>query len=190
MCRSYEPSTYRRPSTRLATCRPAAERSDVSPGWHPSCTPSPDRCARPMIRSEGMIPPHFDSRTFKRSAVPIVHGRNSVGKAAERLVEHDRYSQSRAELGKREHLGVRNRLFEGRRPKTPERLDTIDQLGRRPRLVGVEPDVHAPAQEPPHFLQPPGVILSLGSDLDFHLMKAVNPDLQGRRYARRALTRP
>ena len=59
------------------------------------------------------------------------------------------------------HLGVRNGLFEGRRPKAQERLDTIHQLGRWPRLVGVEPDVHAPAQEPPHFLQPPGIILSL-----------------------------
>ena len=45
----------------------------------------------------------------------LLDGREGVWQAAERLVEHDRDAQLRAEFGEREHLGVRNGLFEGRR---------------------------------------------------------------------------
>ena len=72
-----------------------------------------------MIRSDGKIPPHFESRTFKRSAVPPLDRRDGVGIPAQRLVEHDGNAQPRPKLRQAIDLGVRHRLLEGRRSESP-----------------------------------------------------------------------
>ena len=78
-------------------------------------------------------------------------------------------------------LGVRHGLFEGRRVEPHQSgCDAIEQLGRPPGLVGVEPDVHAPAEDLSEPSQPRRVVLSLCPDLDFHLVEPVNPHLPGR----------
>ena len=114
-----------------------------------------------MIRNDARMPPHLEIRTLKISAVPRAIGRLGVGEPAERFVEHHRDAQSRPELGQGIDLRVRHGLLQRRRAEPPQRLDALDQLGRRPRLVGVEPDIHPPAEDPPHALQPRGIVLAL-----------------------------
>ena len=99
--------------------------------------------ARPMIRSDGKIPPHFESRTLSRSAVRSFDRGLCIRVSTQGLVEHDGYTEARTKLGKSSDLGMRNRLFEGRRTERKQRRHAIDELGRRPGLVGVEPDIHA-----------------------------------------------
>ncbi len=126
------------------------------------------------------MPPHLEIRTLKMSAVPRATAASASGKPAERLVEHHRDAQPRPELGQGIDLRVRHGLLQRRRAEPPQRLDPLDQLGRRPRLVGVEPDIHPPAEDPPQRPQPARIVLPLGADLDLHLVEPVDPDLHGR----------
>ena len=163
-----------------ARWRPAAESRAVSPGWQPSWTPRPARRARPMIRRDGMIPPHFESRTLNRSAVRPLDRPDGVGIAAERLVEHDRDAEPRAKVGQGVDLGVADGLLQDRRAEAEQGPDPLDQALGRPGLVGVEPDVHPPAEDRPQAGQPRRVVLAGDPDLELGLPEPIEPHLPRR----------
>ncbi len=126
------------------------------------------------------MPPHLESRTLNRSAVFRATAASASGKPQSDSSSMTGTPSRRRRSARAIDLGMRHGLLQGRRAEPPQGLDALDQLGCGPRLVGIEPDVHPPAEDPPQGAEPPRIILSLGAHLHLHLVEAVDPDLHGR----------
>ncbi len=159
---------------------PRHDSKDVSPGWQPSWMPRPERSSEADDLERWKDPAAFREPNVEQVGRSVVDRGLCIGVSTQGLVEHDGHTQARTKLGKSPDLGMRNGLFEGRWTERKQRRHAIDELGRRPRLVRVEPDIHATSEYRSHPSQPATIVLALGTHFDFHLMETVNPHLQGR----------